>query len=79
MKKVSILSLLLLMGAAPKMARKVISLGEIHIQGEVERPTVTFVIPRARFDFLNKIELSDKKNWKSEITESLKNDIFQVK
>ncbi len=79
MKKIlSCLSLLLLMGAAPQKPPRVISLGEIRIVGDVERPTVSFVIPRAQFDFLDAKWFLDKKNWLPEITESVKSDIFKV-
>ena len=79
MKKIlSLSSLLLLMAAAPKTPPKVISLGEIRIQGDVERPMVSFVIPRAPMDFLDSKGFLDKKNWIEEITESLKSDIFKV-
>jgi hypothetical protein len=66
------------MAASPKTPPKVISLGEIRIQGDVERPMVSFVIPRAQFDFLASKGFLDKKNWLEDITESLKSDIFKI-
>jgi hypothetical protein len=68
----SLLSLQLLAGP------RVIELGEIRIYGDVERPTVSFVIPRAQLDFLDEKGFLDKKNWVLEITESVKSDIFKV-
>ena len=79
--KLSLLSLLLLAGAThqkPKVPPKVISLGEIRILGDVERPTVSFVIPRAQLDFLDARGFLDKKNWVIEINESVSSDIFKV-
>lgn len=58
---------------------KVISLGEIRIRGRIEKPMVTFVIPRARLDFLHEKGFLDKKNWIQELTNFVKSDIFQVR
>lgn len=78
----SLFSLLLLAGAtmhASKAPPRIIDLGEIRIQGDLERPTVSFVIPRAGIDFWDAQGFFDKKNWVLEITESVKNDIFKVR
>lgn len=55
---------------AAKIPPKVISLGEIRIEGDVERPTVSFVIPRAQ------IKPADEKKWLQKITAPIKNGIF---
>lgn len=78
----SLLSFLLLTEAsvhAAKTPPRVIDLGEIRIQGDVERPTVSFVIPRAQLDFLGTKGFIEKKKWMSGITESVKSDIFKVR
>ncbi|MEI6805008.1 MAG: hypothetical protein WCK49_00695 [Myxococcaceae bacterium] len=60
------------------IAPQVIELGEIKIEGDTERPMVSFVIPRAQFDFLDKKEFSDEKILISEITKSLESDVLKV-
>lgn len=52
---------------------KTISLGEMRIQGDTEHPTINFLIPRIRIDFL------DKKDIIQEIAQPVKSDIFEVK
>jgi hypothetical protein len=69
------------MGAKPTekpAPRKVISLGEIRIWGDVERPSISFLIPRSKLDFLDGRELLSKENLLREIEESVKSDIFEV-
>ena len=57
----------------PEPPSKTISLGEIRIQGDTEHPTINFLIPRVRIDFL------DKKDIIQEIAQPVKSDIFEVK
>ncbi|MEI6791367.1 MAG: hypothetical protein WCK42_09330 [Myxococcaceae bacterium] len=57
----------------PESYPKTISLGEIRIQGDTEHPTINFLIPRIRIDFL------DKKDIIQEIAQPVKSDIFEVK
>ena len=59
--------------------QKVIRLDEIKIVGDVERPTVSFVIARAPFDFLDGSVPSEKKNLIGEIADTVKSDIFEVR
>ncbi len=80
-KLLSLLSIVLLMGAKPldkSPPRKVISLGEIKVWGDVERPSISFLIPRAKLDFLDGREILSKENLLREIEESVKSDIFEV-
>ncbi|MES2503553.1 MAG: hypothetical protein V4534_01615 [Myxococcota bacterium] len=65
--------------SAPKAPPKVISLGEIRIQGDVDRPTINFLIPRAKFDFLDMSDFLVKENLVQKISEAVNEDVFVVK
>ena len=62
-----------LIHATPIPPTKTISLGEIKITGDTEHPTVNFIIPRARFDFLEKKEII------SEIIKPIEGKLFELR
>ncbi|MBL4818740.1 MAG: hypothetical protein JKY15_05860 [Deltaproteobacteria bacterium] len=79
---IALLALLLLLGAKSdpqKKAPRVISLEEIEIWGSVEKPNVSFLIPRSRLNFLNPKAILSKKNLIKKIEESIQSDIFDVR
>lgn len=55
-----ILNWILLIGAFAVSAKEVIDLGEIRIQGNIDKPTVSFVIPRVRFETLKEDDSNKK-------------------
>lgn len=74
---IKILSLFILVLSTISRPR-VIALGEIKIQGDVDKPSVSFIIPRARFDFFDTKGFLDKRNSAFETTESVKNRTFKT-
>lgn len=57
---------------------RIVDLGEIQILGDIERPNVGFVIPRASFDFLYKRGGLEKEILVQDVINSVKDDMFKV-